>query len=496
MVNGLSSVVNYVYDDANRLTSVNSVTYTWDNNGNLLNDGVNAYTYDSTNRLKQLTQGANTYTYSYNGLGDRLSQNGVNYTLDLNAGLTQVLNDGTNTYLYGVGRIAQVNSSTEYFLGDALGSVRQLTNAQGNVTLAKSYAPYGEVMSSAGSGTSAFAYTGEQMDASGLTYLRARYYSGNMGRFLTRDTWDGNASQPMSYNRWLYVYSNPVMFVDPTGFVPCPWNPALNCTWDQVWAYYADPLLKLLGIEQKSYNLNIPGVGNINTTGTPTRMFLERTGPALATIGDTGLSLMPGGGSFYDSMNAALGYNQITGYRYTGGERLWLSAFAFLGCWGDLGDAKKLYDVIEFGSGMGLKNADILVKETRRGKVLLTEAPWVRIPEGTSRRAIKIGAEVKPSGYQDLASQGYRTLKSVAIAPDPRDAEFVAKTMSEVTVPGGEIYVVTREEFTARTMARIFSSYFGIEIVPIPTFRSSISYASDFLESDVFLINFKVPSIP
>jgi hypothetical protein len=32
---------NYVYDDANRLTSLNGVTYTWDNNGNLLNDGVN-----------------------------------------------------------------------------------------------------------------------------------------------------------------------------------------------------------------------------------------------------------------------------------------------------------------------------------------------------------------------------------------------------------------------------------------------------------------------
>jgi len=29
---------------ANRLTDVGGVTYTWDNNGNLLNDGVNTYT--------------------------------------------------------------------------------------------------------------------------------------------------------------------------------------------------------------------------------------------------------------------------------------------------------------------------------------------------------------------------------------------------------------------------------------------------------------------
>lgn len=30
---------NYTYDIVNRLTSVNGVNYTWDNNGNLLNDG-------------------------------------------------------------------------------------------------------------------------------------------------------------------------------------------------------------------------------------------------------------------------------------------------------------------------------------------------------------------------------------------------------------------------------------------------------------------------
>ena len=39
-----------------------------------------------------------------------------------------------------------------------------------------------------------------------------------MGRFLNEDQWDGNASIPMSYNLWLYVYSNPVNFTDPTGF--------------------------------------------------------------------------------------------------------------------------------------------------------------------------------------------------------------------------------------------------------------------------------------
>jgi len=36
----------------------------------------------------------------------------------------------------------------EYLLPDALGSVRQIVDANGNVTLAKSYEPYGTVLTS------------------------------------------------------------------------------------------------------------------------------------------------------------------------------------------------------------------------------------------------------------------------------------------------------------------------------------------------------------
>jgi hypothetical protein len=69
-------------------------------------------------------------SFGYNGLGDRLQQT-VNatpttYTLDLNVGLPQVLADGTNTYLYGLGRIGeQQPGGFAYHLPDALGSVRQ-----------------------------------------------------------------------------------------------------------------------------------------------------------------------------------------------------------------------------------------------------------------------------------------------------------------------------------------------------------------------------------
>jgi RHS repeat-associated protein len=164
-------------------------------------------------------------TYAYNGLGDRLQAtvNGMTttFTLDLATGLTQVLGDGTNTYLYGASRIAQENSAgREYFLGDALGSVRQMADAGGEVVHAAFYSPYGEVLSTAGAAQTGYGYTGEQQDASGRVYLRARVYDPGVGRFVTRDTWGGNDKQSMSYNMWLYTFGNPVNITDPSGNDP------------------------------------------------------------------------------------------------------------------------------------------------------------------------------------------------------------------------------------------------------------------------------------
>ncbi len=197
------------------------VAYTWDNNGNLLNDGTNTYTYNYANRLVSLTDGVNTYAYVYNGLGDRVQQteNGVvtTYQLDLAAGLTQVLSDGTNTYLYGINRIGEEGLTWDYYLGDALGSVRQLTDGNAQVVLGQTYEPYGEVLSSAGDGESSYAYAGEWTDTTGLQYLRARYMNPAVGRFITRDTWAGDYNSPLSLNRWGYVQGNPVMFTDPSG---------------------------------------------------------------------------------------------------------------------------------------------------------------------------------------------------------------------------------------------------------------------------------------
>jgi RHS repeat-associated protein len=225
----------YTYDDANRLASANGVAYTWDANGNLLSDGVYSYTYDGANRLTGVTDGVSAVSYAYNGLGDRLQTSAAGqttrYTLDLVSGLTQVLDDGGYAYLYGNGRVAQYGvNGDEYFLGDALGSVRQLVDASGAVRLARSYQPYGELLANNGEGVSVYGFTGEATDAStGMIYLRARWYAPRDGMFTSKDVWRRNSYMPLSQNGWNYVEGNPVSRIDPSGKWYCqsgiiPWT--------------------------------------------------------------------------------------------------------------------------------------------------------------------------------------------------------------------------------------------------------------------------------
>jgi len=216
-------VVAYQYDAANRMIEAGGVSYTWDPNGNLLNDGTSTYTYNYANRLSGVTQDGVTYSYAYNGMGDRLRQNvdgsTTNYTLDLNAGLTQVLADSTHSYLYGRGRIAQVSAGVpQYFLGDALGSVRQVADSTGADVLTRSYQPYGEVLNQYGGAATSYGFTGEWTDSYiNLIYLRARHYDPVLGRFLTKDTWKGSILQPMSLNYYNYGGGNPILRRDPSG---------------------------------------------------------------------------------------------------------------------------------------------------------------------------------------------------------------------------------------------------------------------------------------
>jgi RHS repeat-associated protein len=218
-----TGIVNYAYDEANRLVSAGGVAYGWDLNGNLLSDRSNTYSYDHANRLIGASNAQSSANFAYNGLGDRLRQTmgGVTtqYTLDINNSLSQVLADGANRYLYGMGRIAQQTpGGWQYFLPDALGSARQLTDVAGALALAQSFDPYGGLLSSQGSAATPYGFTGEWGDdASGLIYLRARYYLPQAGIFTARDPFPGVATLPVTLQPYLYAAGNPLRYTDPSG---------------------------------------------------------------------------------------------------------------------------------------------------------------------------------------------------------------------------------------------------------------------------------------
>jgi uncharacterized protein RhaS with RHS repeats len=165
----------YAYDAADRLTSVDGMAYSWDAKGNLIGDGQRSFTYDHANRLASIVDSVSAYGFKYNGLGDRveLSTDGLvtQYALDLQSNLTQVLQDDTSSYLYPTNGLPRIGGEGvggwSYELGDARGSVRQLSDSASEVLLVQDFEPFGSLLSAAGTTSSAFGFTGEQSDSNG-----------------------------------------------------------------------------------------------------------------------------------------------------------------------------------------------------------------------------------------------------------------------------------------------------------------------------------------
>ena len=66
--------------------------------------------------------------------------------------------------------------------------------------------------------SSGFGYNGEYTDAAtGMIYLRARFYDPSMNRFSQKDALRGNINDGLSLNRYLYCENDPVNFIDSSG---------------------------------------------------------------------------------------------------------------------------------------------------------------------------------------------------------------------------------------------------------------------------------------
>ena len=237
---------NYVYDKNNRILSMtdnaSKKNYSYDDRGNLylktvavLADSSTTATaeafsmtdtesmmfeFDGFNRMSGMETGGTVAEYEYNSDGLRISKTvndeRTDFVLDGINVIAEIDFDGNVTnYVRGLTGIIYRKTSDgakTYYVTNNHGDVTKLVNSTGTVIQTYTYDEFGNVTSSTGTDTIPFKYCGEYYDwESGLIYLRARYYSPKLGRFISEDPIRDDL------NWYVYCGSNPINFWDPLG---------------------------------------------------------------------------------------------------------------------------------------------------------------------------------------------------------------------------------------------------------------------------------------
>jgi RHS repeat-associated protein len=114
---------------------------------------------------------------------------------------------------------AQGTETVVYFHTDAMGSVRMITDANGQVVDRYDYLPFGEPWPATPAEPEVRRFIGQELDAeTALNHFGAREYLPPTGRFTRADDPGyGNPFDPQSMNMYAYAYNNPLRFIDPSG---------------------------------------------------------------------------------------------------------------------------------------------------------------------------------------------------------------------------------------------------------------------------------------
>ncbi|MFP3757693.1 RHS repeat-associated core domain-containing protein [Cupriavidus sp. SIMBA_020] len=208
----------------NQLVKWNNQSLSYDANGNLTSDGTNTYTWDERNQLRGIS-GAITASFQYDALGRRISKtigsnatgylyDGANFVQEKNgSGVTANLVNGP-----GMDKVymRQSSAGNHSMLSDALGSILMATDATQAIVTSYSYDAYGATTQT-GTNDNSQQYTGRENDGTGLYFHRARYYSPQLGRFISADPIGWASGQT---NNYAYVRGNPISYRDPRGTNP------------------------------------------------------------------------------------------------------------------------------------------------------------------------------------------------------------------------------------------------------------------------------------
>ena len=214
-----SPVAGAQYNVNNQLTQWGSVSPTYDNNGNLQNDGINSYSWNSRNQLASMNNATDVFTYdsfgrritkSIAGTAKSFLYGGRNVVQEL-----QGANPTANLLTGGIDEILQRtdSSGTWNLLADALGSTLALSDRTGAIQTQYTYEPFGNTTATGASSTNVNQYTGRELDETGLYFYRARYYKASIGRYISED--------PIGFNGGVNLYEivtdDPINNTDPTG---------------------------------------------------------------------------------------------------------------------------------------------------------------------------------------------------------------------------------------------------------------------------------------
>ncbi|MGJ8660823.1 MAG: RHS repeat-associated core domain-containing protein, partial [Bacteroidota bacterium] len=235
-------LTNHTYDDNGNTTSSPVTDY-----ASIIHDGIPATgtisdVYDFRNKLiRRSFVGGKTILLSYDADGNRVSKQVLDtasatfserehhYLVDTNnhTGYAQVAEerdiDGflTRVNRYGHDLVATdyiTEGYQRYYQYDGLGSVRALSDENGDVTDEYTFDAFGILIDSTGNTPNNNLYAGEQWDSDlGMYYNRARYLNTQTGRFHSMDTYEGRNGEPMTLHKYLYAHANPVSGTDPSG---------------------------------------------------------------------------------------------------------------------------------------------------------------------------------------------------------------------------------------------------------------------------------------
>lgn len=245
-----TTTTQYEYDALNRLSKTtrplgNETTYTYDSRGNreqtsgekidetsIIEGG---FTYNSWDKMSSFSDGSDTYSYEYDPEGLRTKKISTSETTRYhtdNSGRviaeSNASDQVTAQNIWGHKVLARkVSSAYYYYLYNGHGDVVQIMDENGNIVNSYTYDEWGNILSKTEGISNPIKYAGEYFDEeSELYYLRARYYDPATSRMLTRDTYEGDITNPLSLNFYTYCSNNPLIYVDPSG------HSAANAQWD------------------------------------------------------------------------------------------------------------------------------------------------------------------------------------------------------------------------------------------------------------------------